>query len=292
MSLSCTTVVWRGLTLSSVQGESFGVRSVQGWDELPSARLNSSERPQTHGRFDSDVWSDERIVTVGGQILSADRDALLHELASVMTWPSTSSPAEELTITRAGRTLTAFARLTAFRTPTDLDWAMGLVPFAIEWRCPDPLRYGEVQTAATTFPVRTGGLRFPLYSDGAGTNVGALDYGDVSQTGRLVLSNGGTADSWPQFVVEGPVGSSGFELITVGTGARVTYSGAVPAGSQLVLDSATGTAVIDGVADRGGRLTHRDWTPVPAGGSVEFAFVPLGATSSAVLHATVRPAFW
>lgn len=293
MSLSCTTVVWRGLTLSSAAGEPFGVRSVQGWDELPGSRIDSASRPQGHGRFDADVWADERIVTVGGQILSQDRDALLQQLASVMTWPSQASAAEELTITRAGRTLTAFARLSAFRTPTDLDWAVGLVPFAIEWRCPDPLRYGALVSAVTGFPVRSGGLRFPLYSDGAGEDVGALYYGESSgSTGRALLANEGTADTWPQFVITGPVDSSGFEIVTVGTGARLRFSASVPAGSQLVLDAATGSAVIDGTADRGGRLTWRDWAPIPAGGSSEFAFVPLGATSEATLTVTARPAFW
>jgi hypothetical protein len=292
MSLSCTTVKWRGLTLSSAPGSPFGVSNVSGWDELPSARLNAPERAAGHGRFDDDVWSDERVVQVSGQFVSPDRDELLAQMAAELTWPSRASRAEALTITRAGRELTAYARLTAFRTPTGLDWAVGEVPFVIEWRARDPLRYAEPVPASTSFPELVGGLEYDLYTDGAGADLGYLDYGVESTSGRVTVSNPGTADSWAQFEVVGPVDASGFEVVTVGTGARLVFAGAVPSGSRLLLDSATGAVLLDGDADRSGLLTVRDWAPIPAGGSVEFAFVPRGSTSAASLTVTVAPAFW
>jgi len=292
VSLSCTTVQWRGLTLASDQSSPFGIRSLMGWDELPDARMDAPVRPQAHGRFDTAVWADERVVTLAGQIVSQDRDALLRELASVMTWASGPSAAEDLVVTRAGRELTGFARLTAFKTPTTLNWSVGEVPFVIEWRCRDPLRYGAPQSVATGFPVLRGGLEYDLYTDGAGADLGYLDYGEASDTGRVLLSNDGTADSWPVFQIEGPVDAAGFDIAVVGTDQRIRFSGPVAEGSSLVIDSASGTAVIDGVADRGGLLTQRDWFPVPAGGSVEVAFLPRGGMSSAELTVVHRPAWW
>lgn len=291
MSLSCTTVQWRGLTLASDQSSPFGIRSLLGWDELPDARMDAPVRPQAHGRFDTAVWADERVITLSGQIVSQDRDALLRELAAVMTWASGPSAAEDLVVTRAGRELTGFARLTAFKTPTTLNWSVGEVPFVIEWRCRDPLRYGAPQSVSTGFPVLRGGLEFPLFTDGT-VDTGYLEFGEASDTGRVVLSNDGTADSWPTFQVEGPVGSAGFDIALVGTDQRVRFSGPVAAGSVLVIDAASGTAVIDGSADRGGLLTQRDWFSVPAGGQVEVAFLPLGTTTSARLTVVHRPAFW
>lgn len=292
MSLSCTTVQWRGLTLSSDSSSPFGIRTLLGWDELPDARVDAPVRPQAHGRFDTAVWADERVVTLSGQIVSQDRDALLQELQSVMGWPSSLSAAEDLVVNRAGRELTGFARLTAFKTPTDLNWSVGLVPFVIEWRCRDPLRYGAPQSVATGFPVLRGGLEYDLYTDGAGTDLGFLDYGEASDTGRVVLSNAGTADSWPVFQVEGPVDSSGFDIAVVGTDQRIRFTGPVGSGSSLVIDSASGTAVIDGSADRGGQLVTRDWFSIPPGGQVEVAFLPLGAVTTATLTVVNRPAFW
>jgi hypothetical protein len=291
VSLSCTTVEWRGLTLASDRSSPFGVRGLQGWDELPDVRVDAPARPQGHGRFDTPVWSDERVVTLAGQIVSQDRDALLQQLAAVMTWSRGPGRAEDLVVTRAGRRLTAGARLTAFKTPTDLDWSVGVVPFAIEWRCRDPLRYGDPQSVATGFPVLRGGLEYDLYTDGT-TDTGFLEFGEASDTGRVVLENPGTADVSPVFQVDGPIDASGFDIAVVGTDQRIRFSGPVSAGSVLVIDSGSGTAVVDGSADRGGLLAHRDWFSVRAGESLEIAFIPLGVDLGGQLTAVVRPGFW
>lgn len=292
MSLSCTTVQWRGLTLASDHSSPFGIRTLLGWDELPDARLDAPVRPQAHGRFDTAVWADERVITLSGQIVSQDRDALLQELQGVMGWPSGLSSAEDLVVTRAGRELTGFARLTAFKTPTTVNWSVGEVPFVIEWRCRDPLRYGPPESVSTLFPTLRGGLEYDLYTDGAGTDLGYLDYGEASTSGRVVLSNPGTAATSPVFEISGPVDSSGFEIAVVGGSQRIRFSGPVAAGSALVIDSSSGTAVVDGFSDRGGQLTVRDWFTVPPGGAVEVAFIPLGVNAGGQLTAVHRPAWW
>lgn len=290
MNLSAASITWNGLTIHGGRGPGhrFTFDSLDGWEGFDT-RYNPLPRPASHGEFDSPARvAGRRVLATGNCSELEARDELLRELGAALT---PSSGLQDLVISHAGRTLTSSARLVRFRAFAR-SWGAGTFGWAAEWYCPDPLRYAERVSGTTGFPTRTGGLRFPLYSDGAGANVGALDYGEVSASGRVELTNDGTADSWPQFEVQGPVSPEGFEIITVGTGARLVFEGPVPAGSQLVLDAATGTAVIDGVADRGGRLTWRDWAPVPAGGVSEFAFVPRGAFTPAVLTASVRPAFW
>ena len=184
MTLSCTPVTWRGVTLSSDRSSPFGIRTVAGWDELPDARFERLARPGAHGVFATPVLSDERIVTLGGQIISADRDALLAELRGAMTWGAGGGLTDELRVSRAGRTLTTQARLTGFKTPTDANWGIGVVPFVIEWRCPDPLRYADAVSESTGFAAATGGLAFPLFTDGV-DEVGHLDFGEQGSSGRV-----------------------------------------------------------------------------------------------------------
>ncbi len=289
MSLSCTTVEWRGITLSSDSSSPYGIRTLLGWDELPDMRLSAPERPQAHGRFDTPVWSDERVITLSGQIVSADRDVLVHALSAQMG-PG-GRKAEPLTVTRAGRTLMGYARLTAFKTETSADWGVGYVPFVIEWRCRDPLRYGEPDSVSTPFPQLRGGLEYDLYTDGT-VDTGFLEYGEASETGRITLTNTGSADVWPVFQVNGLIDDFGFDIALIDTDKRIRFSGRVPSNSSLVIDSASGTAVIDGSADRGGLLTYRDWFSVPAGGSVEIAFIPLGTDYGGELTAVTRPGYW
>ncbi|SFK31423.1 Phage tail protein [Cellulomonas sp. KH9] len=290
MTLSCTTVEWRGLTLSSDRGSPFGVRSLRGWDELPASRGDSPGRPLAHGGFDTPVWSDERIVTLGGQIVSPDRDALLAELSSVMTWAPGGGSGEDLRITRAGRTLTATARLTAFQTPTDLDWAVGVVPFVIEWRAADPLRYGDTINESTSFPFAAGGLEFPLFTDGV-TDTGYLEFGAQGSTGRVTVTNIGTAATSPQFEVTGP--TPPFSIVHVESGRRLSFAQSVAAGDRLLIDSATGLVVLNGGdVDYSGMLTRAEWSPVGPGESASFAFIPDGPFADGTLTVIFRPAWW
>lgn len=190
-----------------------------------------------------------------------------------------------------GRKLSSRAHLTRFTASPGSAWAQGHFRWAIEWRCRDPLRYGDPTSIQTPFPTMRGGLEYDLYTDGT-TDSGVLEYGEASDTGRIVIENPGTADSWPVFQVDGPVDAAGFDIAVVGTDKRIRFVGPVSEGSALVIDSAAGTAVIDGTADRGGQLSGRDWFPVPAGGSVELAFIPLGSNLGAELTVVTRPAWW
>lgn len=156
----------------------------------------------------------------------------------------------------------------------------------------DPVLYGPDQSIAPVgFPEQLGGLRYPLYTDGA-LVTGYLDYGPPSTSGRFTLRNDGTADVWPWFEVVGPTPPGGITLVRTDTAERIQFEGAVAAGAILRLDSADGSAVIDGTADRGGQLTWRDWWPARAGEQVEVAFLPLGPRTGAQLIPHAPSGWW
>jgi hypothetical protein len=62
----------------------------------------------------------------------------------------------------------------------------------------------------------------------------------------------------------------------------------------LTLDTASGSVLLGGTADRRASLTNADWMQVPAGGSLTVSFASLGGAydAAASLSATTRPAYW
>lgn len=295
-----TAIWWGDLSLfgSAVPGGRFKVLSLEGWEELPSVREGWQSRPQAHGMFDAPVWANERRILISGSCSRReDRDALLHELQRKLAFPSGEGALRELTITNAGRTLTAGARLTRFKATME-NWGAGVFGWAAEWVAPDPLRYSQPVTYSTGSPTAEGGLAFPLFhSDYLGRTTGVLSFGPAPAEGRLTVSNEGTADTWPVLRVVGtPVG--GFAVQHVESGRRVEYVGDVPAPYVLEVDSGTGTAVLVHpdtgrlLADRSGMLTRREWVPVPAGGSASFQFTAPTFAAAARLDVTVRGAWW
>lgn len=293
-TLTATSLTWRGTTFDGGQSGRLGLSEVEGWEELPPQRRVRIKRPSQHGTMGFAPTSEDRTIRAAGQCSSpAERDALLIELGALFTYASPDGRAEDLTIEKAGRALSVRAYLTRYQAIVTSElWSMGMFRWQAEWVADDPLRYGPRISAPTSFPVAVGGLRWPLYSNGAGVNVGALDYGPVSTTGRLLLANPGTAAAAIQHEVVGPVDAAGFEIIEIGGSGRLVYEGPVPAGSTLLLDGGNGAVLMDGYADRGDVLTSRVWPVAARKSSVELFFRPRGSTSAATLTSSLAPAYW
>jgi hypothetical protein len=278
-------VTWRGLTLSH-EGP-YRVADITGWEGTPPARVDDVARPNAHGSFDAPAWSGPRTVVVEGYCISPEeRSALLGELGRSMALEG-DEDARDLVVAFAGRTLTAHARLTRYGTTLKL-WGVGHFGWQAEWWCGDPFRYGAESTLSTTLPEDVGALEFPLF-DGTGL----LEFGGtLGTTGRLTLTNPGSAPSWPALEAMGPL-PSGFEVVEVASGKRLRWPRDVATGSVISLDSRTGSVSIDGTPGYEGYLTRRQWWSVPAGGESTVQFVALGSPDpTALLTATWSATYW
>ena len=289
-----TSITVGGVTIHNsgtldADGVSWLFSGTKGWFDGPPVKGGKTDRMQGHGSFAERKFRDGRPITVSGSVHAPSR-ALASSAQMVLTALLAEGTFDAFTVNDEDQgVLSAQVQiegqpLVDWYTPLDID-------YQLTFYAPDPLRYGAPVSATTGFPVLAGGLEYDLFTDGT-EDTGYLEYGEASETGRLLLTNPGNADVWPQFEVTGPLPEQGLEVVRVGTGERLRFVGGVSTGSRLVLDSATGDVMIDGYADRSGLLTIRDWSPVAPGGSAEFEFIPLGAFSTAQLTATVSPGFW
>lgn len=279
-----TSVVWRDLTFATGTDAAYRITGIEGWEGRPSPRYDKQSRTRSHGAHSSPVWADERIVTIEGRCWSeAERDSLFDALDRRFSLDGGEEP---LTVSVAARTLTAAAQVLRYDPVIGGgDWGIGRFGWVAQWRCPDPLRYGPVQpTVSTGLPTSGGGLAYPLTYP--------LSYGSAGTPGQIVLTNSGTAPAPIVFTVTGSL-PQGFELSA--GGKRLVYPVAVPAGQVLTIDTAAGTVVAEGTADRRGNLTVADWMQVPPGSSLTVQFTSLGGTYDAAATLSVaepRSAYW
>ena len=284
MALSSTAVLWRDLTMATGPSATYRITSLEGWEGLPAPRYDKLNRTRGHGSHSSPVWADERVVTVEGRSWDQEnRDQVLWELQSRMTFDGGEEP---LTVTAAGRTLTAAAQLLRCDpVMVAQDWGIGRFGWIAQWRCPDPLRYGLPGAPLSTgLPTSSGGLTYPL--------VYPLTYGVAGNSGRITIPNPGSAPASIVFDVSGPL-PAGFELSS--GSQRLVYPVAVPAGQVITIDTAAGSVVAEGTADRRGNLTVADWLQVPPGSALAVQFSSLGGAYDAAATVTVaapRGAYW
>lgn len=270
-------VTWNGITLGGVS--SYVIKDVTGWDERPPVTDLSQARVRGHGDHAGDLFSQGRIVTVSGSIV--DQQALSALALALQAATPVSNGFGPLTVERYGRALTAQARVLQSSVPPGDAYQAGVAPFAIQWRCADPLRYGPQRTAATALPSPGAGLSYPIAYP--------LNYGAAATLGQMLLANEGTADAPIVFTVSGSM-PFGFELSAVGR--RITYPQPVFVGQPVTVDTGAGTVTVEGTADRRSSLTNADWLVVPGGTSLTVQFTSLGGTASGLAQAFYQPAYW
>ena len=289
-----TSITVGGLTFSNngaldSNGVSWAYSLIKGWHDGAPTKGTKTDRPWAQGAFAVRTFRDARIVTVAGSAHAPTR-ALASSVQMALTAILADGTYGALAVADPDQgALSAQVRLEG--QPL-VDWHHPLdIDYQFTFYAPDPLRYGSPVQVSTGFPVQAGGLQFPLFTNRS-IRLGMLSFGARSTTGRLVITNPGNADMWPQWQIAGPVDAAGFEITRTGTGERLRFEAGVSSGSTLVMDSATGVVLVDGYADRSGALTWRDWSSVAPGTSAEFAFTNIGSFSSAQLTASVTPGWW
>jgi hypothetical protein len=105
------------------------------------------------------------------------------------------------------------------------------------------------------------------------------DWGDDGSTGRVSVTNIGTAPTWPILRAIGGM-SGGFIATDVTSGRSVRLDRLIPVGSQVKVNQRTGTASIDGDSnDISGQLTGREFFAVGPGETHQIHFAVLGTVS-------------
>ena len=290
-----TSILAGGVTFSNVgavdaNGVSWAFSKVAGWFDGAQTKTMKTDRPWAQGEFPVRTFRGARVITITGTVHAPTRGLAAAAQMTLTSILADGTYADVVVSDPDQGTLSASVRLEG---EPMVDWHHPLdIDYQIAFYAPDPLRYGDPVSVATTFPTLRGGLSYDLYTDGAGADLGYLDYGAASDTGRIVVTNTGTAAAPVTCQVAGEVDASGFDIAQTGTDLRLRFVGPVSPGSSLVLDGSTGNVLIDGTADRAGQLTYRDWPVIPPGGSLELAFIPLGVNLGAQLTAVVRPGSW
>ena len=275
---------WRSVLLSgSIMAGDYFVRSIEGWEELPPYSTDAIPNAGRHGSLDAPIHFGDRTVTVTGWCWDkASRNHLLRGLR-VNTSPLVDTTETGwLTVTDAGLTLSAKARVVRAGAVDRAGWALGRFGWSVQWLCTDPLRYGQEQNAFSVMAPPVSGLVYPVTYP--------VTYPTNPIGGQVTLYNEGDASSPAVFTLQGPLDTPG--VINVASSARQEFPLSLAAGDRLVIDTALGGAFLNG--EFRSPTAASDLCvdlEVPSGSSTWQALgTPTG--SGASLSVSFRPAYW
>lgn len=264
----------------------YWVTSLNGWTSR-SAKMQRYPKPASPGSYRVPSYTAERIVVLDGYCIAPSEEARSRaesRLAAMASNPQTlyrMDVSEEM-----GSTF----RLVEVESVDIVRETEFVVHYVVQVAAPDPHRY-----AATTLSTSAGlpadaasGLDWTDPTGLDWTDPTGLSWGVPLATGKLTITNNGTAGAWPTFTISAGAADLVNPTITyLATGAALRYGGTLLAGDVLVIvTNPFGRSVtINGSGDRRPSLTRAEWFSAPAGQMSAVSFTADVYSASALLSA-------
>jgi hypothetical protein len=285
--LAYTTATWRGLALGRGGPYLFKPGGLLGWLSLPPARKVTAPRSGGHGNAKTGVWMGGRTVTMAGFVeATANRDSVVRTFRGTMIPNRDPYDTEELQISMAGLTTSAFGQLVAADIEPAEMWGSGGFTWKAQWEFDDPFRYGPERTAnAQLAGAGVIGLTlpdtlpdaFPAKSVGVG----------------FVVNNPGHAPAKAVYTLTGQWTNPGILLTATGQPQRqVTWPVALALGEYLTVDTDDGNAYLVGSprAPKAGSDLIGDLALQPGDNTIQYLGDP-GSTGASIT-AVFRDTYW
>jgi hypothetical protein len=266
-------------------GTPYQVTQADGFLDLSGVRANFTPRARAHGGYTEPHFGGGAVLDLTFNISATDAVSYYQAMSALEAGTYPQAATRPIWWQTPGHPLLTMAVQCLRRSiPVIQEYGFGLVTAAaVQFYAPDPLKYGATITATTGLPVTSGGLVYPLAYP--------LAYG-ASVTGRVSAANVGSAPVSPVFTITGPIGV-GFQVTSIEDGMAQQYNGPLGSMDSVVIDTRTGSVILNGTADRRGLLSYSSWPSIPAGASRTFAFSTLGTYQAAAsLSVAYAPAFW
>jgi len=215
---------------------------LDGWDDMPGIDSGNRPRPGQHGSWAGTKYYQERIITLAGRIKGdpASYAALVSALRRATALPEDDAEFP-FVVRKDGISEVSWAVCTSRVIPNNKEYRVGLGQYALQFVASDPNIYSAQPAAPVSMGVGTGsgGLVFPL--------VFPLDFGTPAKPATATAVNTGETSTPTVIVINGPATNP--TLWNATAGKRLGFDLVMVVGETLTIDTAAGTALLDG-ADR------------------------------------------
>ena len=284
--LTPTYLTWGGLLLAGASDTNtpFHLSDITGWEVTPQVNFDDVKIAGGRGVAVTPGDMGPRVVTATGYCFDQGlRNQLLAILRGYGTPSVGSLDTDALTVTHGGLTLSADAQLVKADASPEPGWGLGRFGFTVQWRCADPMRYGQSFSTVVPVKVPTLGITFSVTGDWV--------FPDDPVGGFALVANPGIADSDAVFTLQGPILGPGVAVIETGKVVRFDFDLGV--GDSVTVDTAQGLCALNGVYRSPSVLSDLlDEMRLPPNttSTVQALGSPLAGSPS--LSVFVRPAYW
>jgi len=268
-------ITYRGLTIGN--DDRLRLVELAGVHDTPDVRTSDVDRARAHGQWAGIDLLTGRAITATMQVVADFDDQVWADMTTALTAATGAESALTVSLPglAQGRTVQADARVRRLSIPVDTErYQFGAPQASVEWWATDPRWYDTTEDSITVpvYGTQDNGMTFDVTFD--------LEFGGVTPRGAAVAHNDGNFPAPWQVIFDGPVTNP--RIQNTATGQQLEFTGTVPGGSQLVVDSLNRVVQLDGASRYQWLGTQSQWFDL-APGTTPLRIVAESGTGAATL---------
>ena len=239
-------------------------QDVSGLFDGVASTLKTSEKTMTDGWYGNLPRLQGRTITIEGHIIGRCSESC------VMSWnvfKSVLDTAGMLLTVQLGN-LGRQVRVWQSASAPLVKWAgVNILHFSIGLTSLSPYLYGlDSVSGVSGLPSSSGGMQFPYRFEEPDVSLSSWVWSENVMSGKVVLTNAGTAPSPVMIRIDGPVVNP--QVSHVGSGHVVAFNMSLGSGHYATVNGMTHEILIDGTDPARGRVVRREWNQAEPGMNV------------------------
>lgn len=236
-------------------------QDVSGLFDGVASTLKTSEKAMTDGWYGNLPRLQGRTITVEGHIIGRCTESC------ITAWNAFKSVLDSggmLLIARLGD-IDRQVRVWQSGSAPLIKWdGVNILRFSLGLTSLSPYLYGlESVSGVSGLPSSSGGMTFPYHFEETGVSLSSWMWSETVLSGRVALSNNGTAPSPVMIRIDGPVVNP--QVSHVGSGHVIAFDMSLGSGHYATINGVTHEILVDGTDPARGRVIRREWSQAEPG---------------------------
>lgn len=261
-------------------------QDVSGLFDGVASSLKTSEKAMSDGWYGNLPRLQGRTITVEGYIIGRCTESCI---VSWNAFKRVLDLAGMRLVARLGNIGRQVQVLQSAAAPL-VKWAgVNMLKFSLGLTSLSSCLYGlESVSGVSNLPSTSGGMTFPYRFGDPDVSVSSWQWSEDTVSGRVALSNEGTASSPVLIRIDGPVIDP--QVSHVGSGHVIAFKVSLGSGHYVTVNGATHEILVDGTDPARGRVVRREWSQAEPGDNV-WAFSASEYSATALMSVSFYPAY-
>lgn len=239
-------------------------QDVTGLFDGVASTLKTSEKAMTDGWYGNLPRLQGRTITIEGYIIGRCTESCI---VSWNTFKSVLDTGGMLLIAQLGD-IGRQVRVWQSTSAPLIKWAgVNILRFSLGLTALSPYLYGlDPVSGVSELPSSFGGMSFPYHFESVDGGWTSWMWSEEVVSGRVALSNVGTAPSPVMIRIDGPVVNP--QVLHVGSGHVMAFNMSLGSGHYVTINGMTHEILVDGTDPARGRVKRREWSQAEPGANV------------------------